>query len=116
NGTQSPTGAGTAAELRSWLRSTEAADGTTLHLACHGFVEVGGETPAAYLQLAGEDRLHAEKLIALLDQRTGRDIGLVVLAACHSHVSITGYDEAYSLGTAFLAGGVRSVLSSLWAV
>ena len=29
---------------------------------------------------------------------------------------MTGYDEAYSLGTALLAGGVRSVLCTQWAV
>ena len=39
-----------------------------------------------------------------------------MLAACRHRPSISGYDEAYSLGTAFLAGGVRSVLSTQWAI
>jgi CHAT domain-containing protein len=39
-----------------------------------------------------------------------------VLAACHTGQAISGYDEAYSLGTAFLAAGVRSVLSTQWSV
>jgi CHAT domain-containing protein len=39
-----------------------------------------------------------------------------VLAACHTGQAISGYDEAYSLGTAFLAAGARSVLSTQWSV
>ena len=75
----------------------------------------GGDRPAAYLQLANGERLSADELIALLEPTAGT-IDLAVLAACHSGVAMTGYDEAYSLGTAFLAAGVRSVLCSQWAV
>ena len=87
-----------------------------LHLACHGFVETEPGPPTAYLVLAGRraaDRGGAERA----DGRApGRAIGLVVLAACHTGVAMSGYDEAYSLGTAFLAAGVRSVLSTQWSV
>jgi CHAT domain-containing protein len=41
---------------------------------------------------------------------------LVVLAACNTGRSVHGYDEAYSLGTAFLTGGARSVLSTQWSI
>jgi CHAT domain-containing protein len=49
-------------------------------------------------------------------QAPHRSVDLAVLAACHTGLAITGYDEAYSLGTAFLAAGVRSVLSTQWAI
>ncbi|MFD0429574.1 CHAT domain-containing protein [Streptomyces zhihengii] len=45
-----------------------------------------------------------------------RDLELVVLAACRTNVSGHGYDEAYSLSTAFLVAGARSVVGSLWPV
>jgi CHAT domain-containing protein len=41
---------------------------------------------------------------------------MVVLAACRTGVSTLGYDEAYSLGTTFLAAGVRTVLSTQWSI
>jgi CHAT domain-containing protein len=85
-----------------------------LHLACHGFTSASAGT--AYLLLAGGDRLTAETLGAVMARNPARAIGLVVLAACRTGRTISGYDEAYSLGTAFLAAGVRSVLSTQWSV
>ncbi|MGW3406244.1 CHAT domain-containing protein, partial [Streptomyces zhihengii] len=41
---------------------------------------------------------------------------LVVLAACRTNVSGHGFDEAYSLATAFLVAGARSVVGSMWPV
>ena len=118
----SRSGRGTAAEVRAWLTTSDPAAGGLLHLACHGFVQAGGARATAYLLLAAEDRLAdgdrltAEELVALLARAPERDVGLVVLAACRTGLSLNGYDEAYSLGTAFLAGGVRTVLSSQWSV
>ncbi|GAA4588347.1 hypothetical protein BJY16_008534 [Actinoplanes octamycinicus] len=108
DGPVSPSGAGAAGEVRDWLTDAGPCAGDLLHLACHGVVDTAaGE---AYLLLAGGDRLTAR------DLADGRDIGLVVLAACHTGRSVHGYDEAYSLGTTFLAAGARSVLSTQWAI
>lgn len=87
--------------------------GGVLHLACHARVDPG-ERHSAYLDLAGGSRLAAEELT----EGTARRIepGLVCLAACWSNVSSRGYDEAYSLATAFLAAGAHTVLGSLWPV
>jgi hypothetical protein len=112
----SPSGAGTRAEVRDWLTASGPAAGAMLHLACHGFVQAGPARPTAYLLLAGGEKLFAEELIELMAQAPHRSVDLAVLAACHTGLAITGYDEAYSLGTAFLAAGVRSVLSTQWAI
>jgi CHAT domain-containing protein len=61
------------------------------------------------------DDLEAEELVDLL-VLADRAIALVVLAACNSGRSAYGYDEAYSLGTGFLAGRTRSVLATQWSV
>ncbi|WP_329016486.1 CHAT domain-containing protein [Micromonospora rifamycinica] len=116
DGQPSRSGAGTAAQIRDWLTSTRPGAGAMLHLACHGVVEVAGEETASYLLLAGRERLTTEELIAVLAEVPQRVLGLVVLAACRTGVSSRGYDEAYSLGTAFLAGGARSVLSTQWSI
>ncbi|MEU7615252.1 CHAT domain-containing protein [Micromonospora rifamycinica] len=116
DGQPSRSGAGTAAQIRDWLTSTRPGAGAMVHLACHGVVEVAGEETASYLLLAGRERLTAEELIAVLAEVPQRGLGLVVLAACRTGVSSRGYDEAYSLGTAFLAGGARSVLSTQWSI
>lgn len=115
DGTTSPSGGGTTEQVRAWLTDADSATGGVLHLACHGVVETGGNRPTAHLLLAKEEKLLAYELIALLAPAPDR-VGLAVLAACHSGVSMTGYDEAYSLGTAFLAAGVRSVPCGQWAV
>jgi len=114
-GTVSRSGAGTPDEVRGWLRADGAEAGAMLHLASHGFSESAATRASSRLILAGGD-LTADELIAVLAGSTPHQIGLVVLAACHSGRSIHGYDEAYSLATMFLATGVRSVLSTQWAV
>lgn len=116
NRSVSPSGTGTGAQVRRWLADTDLDAGTMLHLACHGFVRAGGRNPSAHLLLAGGDTLTAEELVELMARARGRDVGLVVLAACRTGLSINGYDEAYSIGSAFLAAGARSVLSTHWAV
>ncbi|MFF8616092.1 CHAT domain-containing protein [Streptomyces sp. NPDC015350] len=86
--------------------------GGMLHLACHGEVRRGGRN-SAYLKLSGGD-LNAEELTE--GTARYRHLELVVLAACSTNVSGHGHDEAYSLSTAFLVAGARSVLGSLWPV
>ncbi|MFD7555655.1 CHAT domain-containing protein [Streptomyces sp. NPDC059835] len=83
-----------------------------LHLACHGVVEQG-RRHSTYLLLSG-GQLAAEELTE--GTARYRHLELVVLAACSTSVSGHGYDEAYSLSTAFLVAGARSVLGSLWTV
>ena len=116
DGTPSPAGTGTAKEVSDWLSRTRPGAGATLHLACHGVVETGPKDAASYLVLAGGDRLSAEEIVRLTARGPDRGVALAVLAACRTGRSIHGYDEAYSLGTAFLAGGVRSVLSTQWSI
>jgi hypothetical protein len=115
HGPASPSGTGTRIEVRDWLAASNLASGGMLHLACHGDVRAGTD-PTASLVLAGNDNLSAQELIACMAQQPNRAIGLVVLSACRSGLSLNGYDEAYSLGTAFLAGGARAVLSTQWSI
>jgi CHAT domain-containing protein len=114
DGKTSPAGAGTAQEVRDWLAATR--PGAVLHLACHGVIDTTGDEATSYLMLADSSRVTAQEIIELMARSPDTGIGLAVLAACRTGRSIHGYDEAYSLGTAFLAGGVRSVLSTLWSV
>ncbi|MEV6829499.1 CHAT domain-containing protein [Amycolatopsis sp. NPDC051102] len=115
NGTVSPSGRGTADEVRRWLADPGPGAGAMLHLACHGSFAAGLEDAKAFLRLAGGE-LSAEEILELLVASPERQVGLVVLAACNTGRSVHGYDEAYSLGTAFLTGGVRSVLSTQWSI
>ncbi|MGW8782913.1 CHAT domain-containing protein [Streptomyces sp. NPDC055796] len=102
-------GDGTPGEVSRWLR--ERADGgAVLHLACHGTVEENGPR-SSYLALKG-GVLTAEELTGAVHG----PLGLVVLAACRSQVSGRGLNEAYSLSSAFLVAGSRSVIGSLWPV
>ncbi|WP_231406151.1 CHAT domain-containing protein [Streptomyces clavuligerus] len=102
-------GTATPAAVTDWLRGQR---GGLLHLACHGVVR-RGERRSSSLVLAGGD-LAAEELTEG-GARCER-LDLVVLAACRTSVSGHGYDEAYSLSTAFLVAGARSVIGSLWPV
>ncbi|WP_461087739.1 CHAT domain-containing protein [Streptomyces deserti] len=102
-------GTATPAAVTDWLRRQR---GGLLHLACHGVVRQG-ERHSAYLALSG-GQLAAEELTEGATRY--RSLELVVLAACRTNVSGHGYDEAYSLSTAFLVAGARSVIGSLWPV
>ncbi|MEV0170073.1 CHAT domain-containing protein [Streptomyces sp. NPDC050803] len=102
-------GTATPAAVTDWLHRQR---GGLLHLACHGVVRQG-ERHSAYLSLSG-GQLAAEELTE--GTRRFPELELVVLAACRTNVSGRGYDEAYSLSTAFLVAGARSVIGSLWPV
>ncbi len=93
--------------VREWLL---AGGGTLLHLACHGAVRPGPD--GSHLSLAG-GRLTARDILLT---RQATEVGLVALAACTTGVPSGAYDEAFSLATAFLATGARSVFGSLWPV
>ncbi len=98
------------AAVMAWLRRTEGSR-SVLHLACHGRVTDGVD--GSYLLLAGGERLPARQI---LETRKGGTIGVVALAACTTNVPSGAYDEAFSLSTAFLAAGARTVFGSLWPV
>ena len=115
DGTTAAAGPGGSADIRAWLADGRLTAGTVLHAACHGVTEsVPGQADTAYLLLAGGERLTAEELVRALGSR--RELALVVLAACSSGVPGRFYDEAFSLSTAFLVAGARSVVSTLWPV
>ncbi|MFF8727124.1 CHAT domain-containing protein [Streptomyces sp. NPDC015171] len=110
------TGEGTPGEVLGWLRLRGLSPAGVLHLACHAEVLQGSAARTSHLRLAG-GTLAAEQLTehAQRRDRPGR-LGLVSLAACTTHVSGRGHDEAFTLSTAFLVDGARSVLGSLWPV
>ncbi|MGW8765647.1 CHAT domain-containing protein [Streptomyces sp. NPDC055815] len=106
-------GPGTPDEVLSWLTDSATDEGGVLHLACHAAIARDARR-TAHLSLHGGD-LAAEQLTEAIGGGGGR-LGLVVLAACRSNVSGRGHNEAYSLATAFLVAGARSVVGSLWPV
>jgi hypothetical protein len=103
-------GAVSPAAVLDWLRRTDGSRGV-LHLACHARVTDGVD--GSHLLLAGRERLPARQILET--RRTGA-IGVVALAACTTNVPSGVYDEAFSLSTAFLAAGARTVFGSLWPV
>jgi len=110
-------GPGSRADVERWLADDGADAGTVLHAACHGIVQAGtGATDTSYLLLADGEQLAAEDLIRTLTTRRSRGLALAVLAACSSGVPGRGYDEAFSLATAFLASGTQSVISAQWRI
>ncbi|WP_447007202.1 CHAT domain-containing protein [Saccharothrix isguenensis] len=113
DGSAAPDGRGAKADVTGWLEAAEV--GSTLHLACHGVVGHDADS-SSYLLLADGDRLAAEELTAALTTSRGRDVALAVLAACRSGESGRGHDEAFSIGSAFLAANVRTVVSAQWNV
>ncbi|MET7475156.1 CHAT domain-containing protein [Streptomyces sp. NPDC005648] len=108
-------GPGTPQEVLTWLTDvTGVEEGAVLHLACHASIAHDARR-TAHLSLHGGE-LAAEELTEAVGGAGRGRLGLVLLAACRSHVSGRGYNEAYSLATAFLVAGARSVVGSLWPV
>jgi tetratricopeptide (TPR) repeat protein len=100
------------AEVLDWV-ATAAPGPSLLHFACHGHIDP--RSPAdAHLVLAG-GTLTARRL---LDASRTAELVMerVFLAACTTGVTGADHDEAFSLSTAFLAAGARTVLGSMWAV
>jgi len=85
-----------------------------LHLGCHASAE---DTPErSRLRLAGGD-LRVDRILAQARTRApGSPGGLVVLAACTSDLTLTDFDEALTLSSAFLAAGAAGVVGSRWEV
>jgi CHAT domain-containing protein/tetratricopeptide (TPR) repeat protein len=94
----------------------DAHDLRILHLACHGYFDPQDALSSGIL-MADDDAGRPAVLSArdLLQIEFHPD--LVALSACDSGLSeITPGDEQMGLNRALLAGGARSVLSSLWRV
>ena len=106
-------GRGTAAELLERF-TAPARPCSVLHLACHARAEPA-DPERSCLVLAGGELLQIQDL---LDRSPTVSLPLdaVLLAACSTTVSGLDHDEAFSLATAFLAAGARSVVASLWPV
>jgi CHAT domain-containing protein len=114
-------GAGTAAEVLGTL--TGATSGCpVLHLAGHCVAEP--DRPARSRILLARDHQatrHRDGALPVADllerdPSSPLPVGRVFLAACTSHLSGEDYDEAFSVATAFLAAGARTVFGSLWEV
>jgi CHAT domain-containing protein len=105
-------GSGTRSQVLDWVK-IGATGASMLHLACHGRVEPGRPAGAALMladgPLAALDIVEATRLGALV-------VNQVFLAACTTSDVGRAYDEAFSLASAFLAAGARTVFGSMWAV
>ncbi|WP_239310570.1 CHAT domain-containing protein [Frankia sp. Cj3] len=112
NGQAPPDRAGTPAEVLAWLRDRRSGR-RLLHLACHGYAEPADPTRSR-LELASGSLATTE----LLAHQPGGapPVERVFLCACSTNVTGTDYDEAFSLATAFLAAGARTVFGSMWDV
>jgi CHAT domain-containing protein len=90
-----------------------ASEATLLHFACHHFFDP--QVPIlSFIKLAGDgaDALYAYEVMELRLRAQ-----LVALSACGSGLSGSGAgDEQLGMVRAFLAGGARSVLSTLWPI
>jgi hypothetical protein len=86
-----------------------------LHLGCHARASDSPEE--SWLQLAGGENLPVRHILAQARTRA-RDLpgGLVILAACTSDLTVSDYDEALTLSSAFLAAGATGVVGSRWEV
>jgi hypothetical protein len=103
-------------EVLDWLAATVDDARGMLHLACHGVVGLSA-AGSSRLVLADHADLWAEQLVESPAWKAGAcQLGLACLAACSTGVAGRGYDEAFSLATAFQVAGARSVISSLWRV
>lgn len=91
-----------------------------LHLGCHAAVQV--PVLGSSLDLGAGGKLAVRDILrqARAGDRGNRSAGengaLVVLASCLSDVTEADYDEALTLGTAFLSAGAGGVVAAKWAV
>jgi hypothetical protein len=104
----------TADQLRGWLSQTRAGRGSLLHLGCHGTARTA-QPWQSWLSLAQGQTLTAGELLDLASDGSTL-VDLVLLAACETSATGEDYDEAFSLSTAFLVAGARSVIGSMWRV
>ncbi|MEU0880541.1 CHAT domain-containing protein [Lentzea sp. NPDC005914] len=115
DGTPAPGGPGSRDDLVKWISDSDG--GSVGHLACHAVVNATmGAQDTSYIVLAGGQRYTAEELVRTLGDAPGRDIALMVLAACSTFESGRGDDEAFTIGSAFLAANVRTAVTAQWSV
>ncbi|MDH6469006.1 CHAT domain-containing protein [Micromonospora sp. HB375] len=98
-------------EVLAWMRT--ASGPAVLHLACHGRVDPARPADSSLVLAGGE--LPARHLLDA-SRRAALELGQVFLAACTTSLIGGLHDEAFSLATAFLAAGARTVFGALWSV
>lgn len=108
-----PAGPGTPDEVLD-LIADPARPCTMLHLACHALADSTAPSASRVVPADGLP-LDVGALLACAPTEP-LPLDIVVLAACSTHVAGTGYNEAFSIATAFLAAGDRSAVGSLWTV
>lgn len=85
-----------------------------LHIACHA-VPNQDHPERSKLLLAGRAELPVADIVR--HESVGPlELDRVYLSACATNLSGLDYDEAFSLASAFLAAGARTVFGSLWQV
>ncbi|MDG4765910.1 CHAT domain-containing protein [Solwaraspora sp. WMMD406] len=102
----------TTERLRRWL--TADTGRSVLHLSCHGFAHTD-QPWRSRVVLADGQELTAGDLLDI-GRRQRQLVDLVLLAACETGVPGDDHDEVFSLATAFLAAGARSVIATMWRV
>jgi CHAT domain-containing protein len=92
-----------------------------IHLACHA--QTAPSPAGSHLRLTAdsgrpaEEPLPVDQILRQAGRRPpGAPGGLVVLAACVSDLSVTDYDEALTLASAFLTAGAVTVVGTRWPV
>ena len=85
-----------------------------IHMAAHHFFD--GSVPGlSFLKLAGDSGSHFLYACEVAEMRLKAQ--LAVLSACDTaRSSVVAGDEQYGMVRSFLAAGVRSVVSTLWAI
>lgn len=79
-----------------------------------GHARIDSRQMGASALVMGEQSLRAETICRL---RPDSDQGfLACLAACTTHLTTAVFNEAFTLSTAFLAGGASTVIGSLWRI
>jgi CHAT domain-containing protein len=97
------------------LPGEESSGASLLHLSCHA--RTGGSPAASHLRLSGDQPLAVDRVLRRAQfRRPDLPGGLVVLSACVSDLSMSNYDEALTLATAFAAAGAASVVGTRWLV
>jgi CHAT domain-containing protein len=77
----------------------------------------GASPDRSHLVVAGPSELAVAEILAATRRRPADAAGgLVVLSACVTDLTVSDYDEALTLASAFLTAGPVSVVASRWPV
>ena len=113
-------GPGTPDEVLTHLPGRDAPGASLLQLSCRA--HTGADPAGSHLRLVDSASGSPASLPVgrILRQSHGRPAdtpgGIVVLSACTSELTISDYDEAFTVATAFIAAGAVGVVATRWAV